>query len=84
MFSRCEVTRSQLRRLLSTVVHDTTTSGLRDASTRLRFDQILTLVDFKTDLIERLDYHRYFINEYGIDSVLLHLAIAVRSSSGTV
>ena len=68
---------SQLRRLLSTVVHDTTTSGLLSLDTiALRFE-IPTLVDFKTDLIERLDYHRYFINEYGIDSVLLHLAIAV-------
>lgn len=68
---------SQLRRLLSTLVHDTTSSGLLSLDTiAVRFD-IPSLVVFKTDLIERLDYHRYFINEYGIDSVLLHLAIAV-------
>ena len=68
---------AQLRRLLSTLVHDTTSSGLLSLDTiALRFD-IPSLVEFKTDLIERLDYHRYFINEYGIDSVLLHLAIAV-------
>lgn len=68
---------SQLRRLLSTLIHDTATSGLLSLDTiALRFE-IPSLVDFKTDLIERLDYHHYFINEYGIDSVLLHLAIAV-------
>jgi len=68
---------AQLRRLLSNVVHDTATSGLLSLDTiALRFE-IPSLVDFKTDLIERLDYHRFFINEYGIDSVLLHLAIAV-------
>jgi lichenan operon transcriptional antiterminator len=68
---------AQLRRLLSTLVHDTTSSGLLSLDTiAIRFD-IPSLVSFKTDLIERLDYHRYFINEYGIDSVLLHLAIAV-------
>lgn len=68
---------TELRRLLSTLIHDTTSSGLLSLDTiALRFD-IPTLVEFKTDLIERLDYHRYFVNEYGIDSVLLHLAIAV-------
>lgn len=68
---------AELRRLLSTLIHDTAASGLLSLDTiALRFD-IPTLVDFKTDLIERLDYHHYFINEYGIDSVLLHLAIAV-------
>ncbi|MEY4313087.1 MAG: hypothetical protein RLZZ319_596 [Actinomycetota bacterium] len=67
----------QLRRLLSTLVHDTTATGLLSLDTiALRFD-LPSLIDFKTDLIERLDYHRYFVNEYGIDSVLLHLAIAV-------
>ena len=32
---------------------------------------------FKTDLIALLDSHGYFVNEYGINSVLLHVAIAV-------
>ena len=56
---------SQLRRLLSTLVHDETNSGLLSLDTiALRFE-IPTLVEFKTDLIERLDYHRYFIkNSY--------------------
>lgn len=32
---------------------------------------------FKTDLIAMLDSNGYFVNEYGIDNVLLHVAIAV-------
>lgn len=68
---------AQLRRLLSTLVHDTASSGLLSLDTIAMRFEIPTLVEFKTDLIERLDYHHYFINEYGIDSVLLHLAIAV-------
>lgn len=66
-----------LRRFLSTIVYDSTSTGLLSLDTiALRFD-LPALVDFKTDLVERLDYHRYFVNEYGIDAVLLHLAIAV-------
>lgn len=68
---------AQLRRLLSALVHDTASSGLLSLDTIAMRFEIPTLVEFKTDLIERLDYHHYFINEYGIDSVLLHLAIAV-------
>lgn len=32
---------------------------------------------FKTDLIAMLDANGYFVNEYGIDNVLLHVVIAV-------
>ncbi|WP_199176522.1 transcription antiterminator [Subtercola sp. Z020] len=35
------------------------------------------LTAFKTDLLELLDAGGYFVNEYGLDSVLLHVAIAV-------
>ncbi|MEA9984544.1 BglG family transcription antiterminator [Subtercola sp. RTI3] len=35
------------------------------------------LKTFKTDLIALLDGAGYFVNEYGLDSVLLHVAIAV-------
>ncbi|QWT24034.1 BglG family transcription antiterminator [Subtercola sp. PAMC28395] len=35
------------------------------------------LAVFKTELLELLDSGGYFINEYGLDSVMLHLAIAV-------
>ena len=35
------------------------------------------LGDFKTDLIAMLDSQGYFVNEYGVNSVLLHIAIAV-------
>lgn len=68
---------ASLRRLLSDFVYESNESGILSLDTiALRFE-LPRLIDFKTDLIERLDYHHYFINEYGIDSVLLHLAIAV-------
>ena len=45
------------------------------------------LLSFKTDLIVMLGARGYFVNEYGIDNVLLHVAIAVdrvaRAGSGT-
>ncbi len=66
-----------VRRLLSSLVHETADTGLLSLDTiALRFD-LGSLVEFKTDLIERLDYHHFIINEYGIDAVLLHMAIAV-------
>jgi len=68
---------SRVRRLLSSLVHETADTGLLSLDTiALRFD-LESLVEFKTDLIERLDYHHFIINEYGIDAVLLHMAIAV-------
>ena len=68
---------SRVRRLLSSLVHETADTGLLSLDTiALRFD-LKSLVEFKTDLIERLDYHHFIINEYGIDAVLLHMAIAV-------
>jgi lichenan operon transcriptional antiterminator len=66
-----------MRRLLSTLVHETTDTGLLSLDTIAKRFELESLVEFKTDLIERLDYHHFIINEYGIDAVLLHLAIAV-------
>ena len=68
---------TQLRRLLSTLVHETTDTGLLSLDTIAKRFELESLVEFKTDLIERLDYNHFIINEYGIDAVLLHLAIAV-------
>ncbi|MEN9740010.1 MAG: hypothetical protein RLZ72_276, partial [Actinomycetota bacterium] len=67
----------QMRRLLSTLIHETTDTGLLSLDTIAKRFELESLVEFKTDLIERLDYHHFIINEYGIDAVLLHLAIAV-------
>ncbi|MEF2976855.1 BglG family transcription antiterminator [Subtercola sp. YIM 133946] len=39
------------------------------------------LTAFKTDLLALLGTGGYFVNEYGLDSVLLHVAIAVDRSS---
>lgn len=66
-----------LRKVLSGLVYDSLQSeflNLDAVATRFGLPE---LVEFKTDLIGRLDYHGYIINEYGIDSVLLHVAIAI-------
>jgi lichenan operon transcriptional antiterminator len=39
------------------------------------------LSGFKRDLSRELDHRGYFVNEYGINDVLLHVAIAVHRSS---
>lgn len=66
-----------LRKVLSSLIYDSLQSEFLNLDAiAARFD-IPELVAFKTDLIGRLDYHGYIINEYGIDSVLLHVAIAV-------
>jgi lichenan operon transcriptional antiterminator len=39
------------------------------------------LSEFKAELSRELDHRGYFVNEYGINDVLLHVAIAVHRSS---
>ena len=72
-----EGTETSIRRVISLLVYsslDTDFVNLYSVATRF---EIPKLVEFKTDLIERLDFHGFIINEYGIDSVLLHVAITV-------
>ncbi|WP_138315855.1 BglG family transcription antiterminator [Rhodoluna limnophila] len=72
-----EGTETAIRRVISLLVYsslDTDFVNLYSVATRF---EIPKLVEFKTDLIERLDFHGFIINEYGIDSVLLHVAITV-------
>ena len=70
-------TESEIRRVISLLVYTTLDSDFVNLySVATRFE-IPKLVEFKTDLIERLDFHGFIINEYGIDSVLLHVAITV-------
>ena len=72
-----EGTEYDLRRMLSRMFRETNAQGFLElanieqefASTHLRA--------LKTDLITMLDVHGYFVNEYGINNVLLHVAIAV-------
>ena len=65
------------RRLLSRLLQSESAQGV------LELDAIETefgldgLGAFKTELIQALDAEGFFINEYGIDAVILHVAIAV-------
>ncbi|MFM6971695.1 MAG: BglG family transcription antiterminator, partial [Rhodoluna sp.] len=76
-FLALEGTETEIRRVISLLVYsslDTDFVNLYSVATRF---EIPKLIEFKTDLIERLDFHGFIINEYGIDSVLLHVAITV-------
>lgn len=76
-FLALEGTETSIRRVISLLVYsslDTEFVNLYSVATRF---EIPKLIEFKTDLIERLDFHGFIINEYGIDSVLLHVAITV-------
>lgn len=72
-----EGSETAIRKVISLLVYSSLDSqfvNLYSVATRF---EIPKLVEFKTDLIERLDFHGFIINEYGIDSVLLHIAITV-------
>ena len=73
---------SDHRRLLSKLFHSESAQGfleLENVQREFANEDSGTgdLAAFKTDLIEMLDAQGYFVNEYGINSVLLHVAIAV-------
>ena len=70
------------RRLLSRMFREESARGMIDLETIQReFTSGQAGADsigaFKTDLIEVLDGQGYFVNEYGINNVLLHVAIAI-------
>jgi lichenan operon transcriptional antiterminator len=70
------------RRLLSKLFHSESAQGFLELTNVQREfatadSGALDLGAFKTDLIEMLDSQGYFVNEYGINSVLLHVAIAI-------
>jgi lichenan operon transcriptional antiterminator len=62
------------RRLLSRLFRSESAQGFLELENEFAHEG---LRDFKTDLIAMLDSQGYFVNEYGINSVLLHVAIAV-------
>ena len=70
------------RRLLSRLVHDEMEAGALDSPV-LRRSLAAEYVDpdllaaFKDDLVGELAAHGFYINEYAITDVLLHVAIAV-------
>jgi len=65
------------RRLLSALVQSESTQGMLDLEQIETEFALAGLGGFKTELIEALDAAGFFINEYGIDAVILHVAIAV-------
>jgi len=76
------------RKLLSRMFREESARGMIDLETIQReFTSGPAGADslgaFKTDLIGMLDGQGYFVNEYGINNVLLHVAIAIdRASKG--
>lgn len=72
-----------LRRLLSRMFREGGAQGFLELESIQREFESADLRAFKTDLIDMLDAHGYFVNEYGINNVLLHVAIAVdRTAKG--
>jgi len=65
------------RRLLSKLFHSESAQGFLELENVQREFASEDLGAFKTDLIAMLDDQGYFVNEYGVNSVLLHVAIAV-------
>jgi lichenan operon transcriptional antiterminator len=65
------------RRLLSRIFRDESAQGFLDLENIQREFSSENLSAFKSDLIEMLDHNGYFVNEYSINNVLLHIAIAV-------
>ncbi|NEM90580.1 BglG family transcription antiterminator [Galbitalea soli] len=65
------------RRLLSKLFHSESAQGFLELENVQKEFASDGLAGFKTDLIAMLDSQGYFVNEYGVNSVLLHVAIAV-------
>lgn len=70
------------RRLLSRLAHDETEDGAFDLATLRRSlgegaAGAEALIAFKADLVERLGALGYFVNEFGITDVMMHIAITV-------
>jgi lichenan operon transcriptional antiterminator len=77
--SRVTLTGSETdrRKLLSRMFRDESARGLLELESIQKEFASDSLGAFKTDLIAMLDDLGYFVNEYGTNNVLLHLAIAV-------
>jgi len=65
------------RRLLSRMFRDESAQGFLPLEAVQREFASDSLRAFKTDLIRELTERGFFVNEYGVDNVLLHVAIAV-------
>ncbi|TFD80962.1 transcription antiterminator [Cryobacterium fucosi] len=65
------------RRLLSRMFREESSRGLLELEAIQKEFASESLGAFKTDLIAMLDSQGYFVNEYGTNDVLLHVAIAI-------
>jgi lichenan operon transcriptional antiterminator len=65
------------RRLLSRMFREESARGFLELEAIQKEFAAEGLAAFKTDLIAMLGAQGYFVNEYGTDNVLLHVAIAV-------
>ncbi|MFD2341010.1 PRD domain-containing protein [Clavibacter tessellarius] len=65
------------RRLLSRMFRDESAQGFLPLESVQREFASDSLRAFKTDLVRELTERGFFVNEYGVDNVLLHVAIAV-------
>ncbi|KFF58682.1 transcriptional antiterminator [Cryobacterium sp. MLB-32] len=68
---------TERRRLLSRMFREESARGFLELAAIQREFASNSLGAFKTDLIAMLDAQGYFVNEYGTNNVLLHVAIAV-------
>jgi lichenan operon transcriptional antiterminator len=68
---------SNHRRMLSRMFREESSQGFLELERVQREFESEDLGGFKTDLISMLDEHGYFVNEYGVNNVLLHLMIAL-------
>ncbi|TPX00598.1 transcriptional antiterminator, partial [Schumannella luteola] len=68
---------SARRRLIGALFRDEATRGMREVDRIESWFAAGDLTAFKTELIARLVADGYEINDYGLGTVLLHLAIAV-------
>ncbi|MGH1524692.1 BglG family transcription antiterminator [Leifsonia sp. L25] len=65
------------RKLISRLFRDETRQGVVDVSRIQEAFASEGLAAFKSDLVEMLDARGFFVNEYGINDVLLHMAVAL-------
>jgi lichenan operon transcriptional antiterminator len=65
------------RRLLSRMFREESSQGFLELERVQREFESENLGGFKTEMIAMLDEHGYFVNEYGVNNVLLHLMIAL-------
>ncbi len=65
------------RKLLSRLFRDEMRQGVVDIARIQEAFASEGLASFKSDLVEMLDARGFFVNEYGINDVLLHMAVAL-------